>query len=415
MANLNISPKFIPINEAKDELLDNIGKPAGYLGLGRKVYLVFDETNRQWGVERLNIFERAIRFLFGAYKETHKAVVQRNLLNSVDLTLNIEVLNRICGLWKVIVPMQDLPTQPSSGTSPHPVDHQRSDSLQPSDMPAVDSRTTSFSHDSSPITTPPALNTPSSGYADDLQFEPVARPSSAVTVSQEITSAEVRQGAINFLKRFALDVVNDVIYLDEEQRIEQVFLNNPALAQKINAMNETYKANIRLIHNTTADVAIVNGLTQGLRAPVAAKIGYVWAGSLLDGMNPPDEIHAIINLSNTCSLERPARDRYSSYHECAVDDRHTLTPEQKWAFKEAIKTAIREIQNQGEVLVHCIEGKNRTGIAVTVINAFFSGEDFDTEWANFYQARGQRLFAKPTPVFIQAGKEILQELRTEGV
>jgi len=76
---------FIPLGD-KGELsregikFEDIGQAPGYLGLGRKVYLVFEKGC--WGVKSLNIFERIARY-FGAFafENTHWSIVEGHLKN----------------------------------------------------------------------------------------------------------------------------------------------------------------------------------------------------------------------------------------------------------------------------------------------------------------------------------------------
>ena len=75
--------KFTSLNDLKLDLdsgnlyntpIDTLKKSKGYLGWGRKLYLSYNEQEKQLGIRCLNVFERMLRY-FGFYHDTQKSVV----------------------------------------------------------------------------------------------------------------------------------------------------------------------------------------------------------------------------------------------------------------------------------------------------------------------------------------------------
>lgn len=86
--------------------LNELGISTGFLGLGRKIYLVYDERQGGWGVESLNLIQRILRFVFGLYGHTHKETIRPLLLSNQSLLLQESIqysslFERIQHVWNV--------------------------------------------------------------------------------------------------------------------------------------------------------------------------------------------------------------------------------------------------------------------------------------------------------------------------
>lgn len=101
---------FIPIifpNELNSNInLQNLGKATGFLGFGRKIYLVYDEQKGSWGIKSLNLPQRILRFVFGSYRETHKEVVKTRLLSNLhpfeqEARQNSAFAERVHHIWNI--------------------------------------------------------------------------------------------------------------------------------------------------------------------------------------------------------------------------------------------------------------------------------------------------------------------------
>lgn len=103
--------------------LENIGKQTGFLGLGQKTYLVYNENKEDWGVENLNLFQRILRRVFGFYQETHHSEVKRLLdahsLKECEATKNTQFIERIANIWNIHFPLEEESSSPSSSHETH--------------------------------------------------------------------------------------------------------------------------------------------------------------------------------------------------------------------------------------------------------------------------------------------------------
>jgi|GEM_PF-2683674 len=119
---------FIPISsalklQASNIDFKNLGKSTGFLGLGRKIYLVYDEQQGCWGIQHLNIIQRILRFTLGFYAETHKEIVGKNLMtHQSKLTSHAELAKRILEIWKIHI------------LSPEPLQQEEDSPLFPSEL-----------------------------------------------------------------------------------------------------------------------------------------------------------------------------------------------------------------------------------------------------------------------------------------
>lgn len=95
--------EFIPIKNSEllekyDIKLENLGKSTGFMGCGKKIYLVFDQQKKEWGVTRLDFFQRILRY-FGFYQATYKETVRDQLINYPCTLKNQGLTKRIQQIW----------------------------------------------------------------------------------------------------------------------------------------------------------------------------------------------------------------------------------------------------------------------------------------------------------------------------
>jgi hypothetical protein len=105
-------PNFIPISneqQLKDHhiVFEKLGKSQGFLGLGRKIYLVYDDQKAEWSIVSLNIIHRILRFVCGFYKETQKEVIRKNLeqyqFTRTQTNQDEALVERIDAIWGIRV------------------------------------------------------------------------------------------------------------------------------------------------------------------------------------------------------------------------------------------------------------------------------------------------------------------------
>lgn len=100
--------EFIPVKntlllQKYDIQLENLGKSTGFMGCGKKIYLVFDQHKKEWGVTRLDFIQRILRY-FGFYKATYKEVVGTHLHQNPCLLKNEGFIKRIQDIWGIHFP-----------------------------------------------------------------------------------------------------------------------------------------------------------------------------------------------------------------------------------------------------------------------------------------------------------------------
>lgn len=136
--------EFIPVKNTEllqkyDIKLEDLGKSAGFMGCGRKIYLVFDQKKMEWGVTRLDVFHRILRY-FGFYKATYKETVRESLIKNPCVIKNDGFTKRVKDIWGIHFP-PDLPE-----IKP-PIDPEKDKKNKTEDDESLSDQSSIYSHD----------------------------------------------------------------------------------------------------------------------------------------------------------------------------------------------------------------------------------------------------------------------------
>lgn len=218
----------------------------------------------------------------------------------------------------------------------------------------------------------------------------------------------------------------------QERKLHEIFDRNPALTR---AISEALPRDVGpqdddfFLFLVGPVGQLFNALYQGVTAPAAQFCqlpngGELHVGGLPDGLNPDPRVRVVFNFSERSALEtmeyRGSRiEQYTAYRSRPemfvhdVDDRteHEAIETTRNGLRDAVQTTIIEMSRNGRVVLgHCTEGKNRTGVWASVVDAFFRGTSFDDAFERFLAQRGRRLHSNPHEILRQIGRDLLQEL-----
>eukprot|EP00899_Mesostigma_viride_P003184 jgi/Mesvir1/12867/Mv05893-RA.1 len=219
------------------------------------------------------------------------------------------------------------------------------------------------------------------------------------------------------LNRFSSSILGHTLTKLDFDLLEGVLRRNPVLGGEIDALgtgmnDDKYETYVF----TNIDVPVIQklqGLVRGLHQPLTPiplpqGPGELYAGSILDGLNPPNDV-IVVNLDpDRVFLEETEGVEVHSYvlHDTSNEEERTQT---RLQLREAFAFVSRQLKLGKKVLVHCMEGKNRTGVLVSMVLANLSGKSFADAFLEFMDLRGRNLGAAPTQLYIDSAIEILQE------
>ncbi|MFS8563056.1 MAG: dual specificity protein phosphatase family protein [Rhabdochlamydiaceae bacterium] len=133
----------------------------------------------------------------------------------------------------------------------------------------------------------------------------------------------------------------------------------------------------------------------------------------MDGLNPPKDIQVVVNL-DPARIELESEEGIEVYQFPIVDaDAEQMgmgANEVERLFKQAVFQVIGSLQKGRSVLVHCMEGKNRTGMVVATVCAYLLKQNVNTAFGTFMDLRGRSLSANPTPTYWSFARNTLDEM-----
>lgn len=199
---------------------------------------------------------------------------------------------------------------------------------------------------------------------------------------------------------------------------EKEFLK--ALLKRNHSLTVTINESIELLdffsHLNDHIVQIVQGLIRGFKAPLThiTPSDMLYAGSILDGLNPPKEIQVVVNLDpERIELESPGNIKVYQFPivDADAEQMGMGANESERLFEQAVLEVIASLQKGLPVLVHCMEGKNRTGMVVATVLAYLLNQDIDAAFKTFMSLRGSNLGANPTPIYWSFARNTLDKMK----
>lgn len=210
---------------------------------------------------------------------------------------------------------------------------------------------------------------------------PSPTPVEEVIDAPEPSSEEDIQLALDRLLNCATTLLRNNINRNQQGSLKEILRINPQLCKQIKDSPEDLLGNLE-----APSVQIMQGLIRGFQKeltpiPVENADGNLYAGSIIEGLNPSDEINVIINLDPArVNLETRGVINYQTYHIHDTDAGEGSEEERqiKESLTQAFNQVLKCLAERKRVLIHCMEGKNRTGTLITIVKAHLEGNDFDT-------------------------------------